>query len=90
MNNQNTNLAEPKKFILPADMPEGDFTQEELAEDMEFRPAAHCSLNSRLTIRKTRITKKIWSASFCFITPTMLTGRKDVSMMTIRLLFVPL
>ena len=35
MNNQNTNLAEPKKFILPADMPEGDFTQEELAEDME-------------------------------------------------------
>lgn len=34
-NNQNNALAEQEKFMLPAAMPEGEFTQEELAEDME-------------------------------------------------------
>ena len=33
-NNQNNALAE-QKFMLPAAMPEGEFTQEELAEDMD-------------------------------------------------------
>ncbi len=34
-NTQNNALAEQEKFMLPAAMPEGEFTQEELAEDMD-------------------------------------------------------
>ncbi len=34
-NNQNNALAEQKPFMLPSAIPEGEFTQEELAEDME-------------------------------------------------------
>ena len=34
-NNQNNALAEQKTFMLPAAIPEGEFTQEELAEDMD-------------------------------------------------------
>ena len=36
-NTQNNALAE-QKFMLPAAMPEGEFTQEELAEDIELPP----------------------------------------------------
>ncbi len=69
-NNQNNALAEQKTFMLPAAIPEGEFTKEELAEDMDglqmsfprsrFRQAAHCSLRFPLTIRKARIMKKLW------------------------------
>ena len=34
-NTQNNALAEQERFMLPAAMPEGEFTQEELAEDMD-------------------------------------------------------
>ena len=34
-NTQNNALAEQDRFMLPAAMPEGEFTQEELAEDMD-------------------------------------------------------
>lgn len=34
-NNQNNTLVEQERFMLPAAMPEAEFTQEELAEDME-------------------------------------------------------
>ena len=35
MKNQNTHVAEQETFMLPTAMPESDFTQEELAEDMD-------------------------------------------------------
>lgn len=71
MYNENNALMEQEKFLLPA-LAECDFSQEELAEDMDglqmsfpglrFLPAVWCSLKCLLMIRKIRITLKQWKA----------------------------
>lgn len=92
MYNQNESLMNHENFLLPA-MVENDFTPEELAEDMEGIQMSF----QRVKIPSGGMLQfelpsddpdnpdyaKIWRASSFTIIPIMLTGLKEMSMMTI-------
>ena len=91
-NNQNNALAEQKTFMLPAAIPEGEFTQEELAEDMDGLQMSFPRikipgwyLSFLQMTRRIRTLLKRWKELSFSTTPTMLTGRRAVSMTTMPL-----